>query len=155
MKDTRKRYSEPDPPSIAADAVVAYSSQPLAERAADGHYLEHLRSGITAEYYFMMAEDSGLSLEELSAIFHVTSRTLRRIQEGDTLSMDLAEKVLQLRRLYNVGEYVIGDRTAFVGWLRQPLMALEGSTPLSYLDSSFGIDVILDMLGRIEYGVYS
>ena len=121
--------------SMTSEAVAIYGSQPL--------------------QYFQMVADSGLSLEELAKIFHVTSRTLRRIEPGDVLSMDISEKVLQLRRLFNVGQYVFGERELFVTWLSKPLMALEGDTPLSYLDSSFGIDIILDLLGRIEHGIYA
>ena len=137
------------------EAAVAYHSTSLEQRMSDHLYLAHIRDGMTSLHFFKMLEDSGLTLEEMANILHVTSRTLRRIEHGQQLSLDLSEKILQLRRLYNAGTLVFGDKENFIQWLRKPLMALDGSTPLSYLDTSFGIDIILSMLGRIEHGVYS
>ena len=145
----------PSEKHLLQEAAAAYESASLQQRMSDHLYLAHIRDGMTSIHFFKMLEDSGLSLEEMANILHVTSRTLRRIEHGQKLSLDISEKILQLRRLYNAGTLVFGDREKFVQWLRKPLMALDGSTPLSYLDTSFGIDIILSMLGRIEHGVYS
>ncbi|NBC64826.1 MAG: DUF2384 domain-containing protein [Bacteroidetes bacterium] len=35
------------------------------------------------------------------------------------------------------------------------LVGLDGQTPLSLLDTNFGIRMIMNELGRLEHGVYS
>jgi putative toxin-antitoxin system antitoxin component (TIGR02293 family) len=43
----------------------------------------------------------------------------------------------------------------FSRWLRRPLRLLDDRPPLALLDSPTGIQLIDDLLGRIEYGVFS
>lgn len=151
-----KKYTlETKPKSMAGEMQIAYGQVPITTMLSDYKYVDLLQKGVSAEEYLSFSNNSLLSLEELATIFHITSRTLRRIKVGHTLNKDLSEKVLQLKRLYTLGKYVLEDTETFVQWLRKPLLALDGATPLSYLDSAFGIDIITKLLGRIEYGVYS
>lgn len=39
--------------------------------------------------------------------------------------------------------------------MNQSNMALDKKTPMSLLNSKFGVDMVLDELGRIEHGVFS
>lgn len=53
------------------------------------------------------------------------------------------------------GLEVFGDKDRFISWLKRPCIALGGKAPLSLLDSRVGAEKVLDVLGRIEGGVYS
>lgn len=53
------------------------------------------------------------------------------------------------------GVEVFEDKDKFLAWIEQPNKGLAGKTPMSLLKSRFGIEMVLDELGRIEYGVYS
>jgi putative toxin-antitoxin system antitoxin component (TIGR02293 family) len=50
---------------------------------------------------------------------------------------------------------VFGDKDRFLAWANQPSKALAGKKPLELLGSRFGIDLVLDELGRMEHGVVS
>jgi len=41
------------------------------------------------------------------------------------------------------------------GWLAMPNRALGGVTPMSLIDTDTGAQAVLDVLGRIDYGVFS
>ena len=41
------------------------------------------------------------------------------------------------------------------GWLEAPNRALGGVTPLSLLDTDNGAQAVLDVFGRIDFGVFS
>ena len=47
------------------------------------------------------------------------------------------------------------EREAAIDWLKQPNRALQGETPLSVLDTDIGSEMVTDLLGRIEHGVFS
>jgi putative toxin-antitoxin system antitoxin component (TIGR02293 family) len=53
------------------------------------------------------------------------------------------------------GSEVFEDKEKFIGWLNMPSVAFAQKTPLSLLNSKFGVDMVLDELGRIEHGVFS
>jgi uncharacterized protein (DUF2384 family) len=40
-------------------------------------------------------------------------------------------------------------------WIRTPSIIFKGNTPLSLLDTSFGFDMVLTELGRIEHGIFA
>jgi putative toxin-antitoxin system antitoxin component (TIGR02293 family) len=64
-------------------------------------------------------------------------------------------------RLYRVAcviaraEEVLGSSQAAERWLKEPLPALGFETPLSILDTDEGAQMVCDLLGRIEHGVFS
>jgi putative toxin-antitoxin system antitoxin component (TIGR02293 family) len=39
--------------------------------------------------------------------------------------------------------------------MNHPNKALDKKTPMSLLNSKFGVDMVLDEIGRIEHGVFS
>ncbi|MBE0497344.1 MAG: DUF2384 domain-containing protein [Campylobacterales bacterium] len=52
-------------------------------------------------------------------------------------------------------EEVIGSRAGAVKWLRSKQPALGNRIPLELISTSEGAEAVSDLLGRIEYGVYS
>lgn len=66
-----------------------------------------------------------------------------------------SERLLILDQLAIYGASVFQDAGKFIRWLRRPLQLLENRSPLDLLDSSTGIQLVEDILGRIEYGVFS
>jgi putative toxin-antitoxin system antitoxin component (TIGR02293 family) len=61
-------------------------------------------------------------------------------------------------RLYRATERaaaVFGDKDKADEWLNTPNLVLNGQTPLSLLDSDIGAESVIDILGRIEQGVFS
>lgn len=75
----------------------------------------------------------------------------------------LAEPALSLEqcRSYRLKEVlsralqVLEDPTAVMRWLNQTNRSLGGVSPLSLLDTETGYQLVLDTLGRIEYGIFS
>ena len=53
------------------------------------------------------------------------------------------------------GIEVIGNKAAFAEWLHSPLTSLANKRPVDFLDTSFGIQLVIKVLGRLEQGVFS
>jgi putative toxin-antitoxin system antitoxin component (TIGR02293 family) len=53
------------------------------------------------------------------------------------------------------GNEVFGSQTNFFKWLELPNTALGGLEPKELLEIPNGVSKVRDLLGRIEYGVYS
>lgn len=51
------------------------------------------------------------------------------------------------------GIEVLESKDDFIHWLKSPIRALGYKTPLSMLETKEGIQLVLDVLGRIEYGI--
>jgi putative toxin-antitoxin system antitoxin component (TIGR02293 family) len=50
---------------------------------------------------------------------------------------------------------VFGSRESALDWLRSPQFGLGGKIPLRYAETEVGAREVADLLGRIDYGVYS
>jgi len=48
-----------------------------------------------------------------------------------------------------------GDAESARRWLSEPAKALGGDSPLQHLTTEAGVAQVLDLIGRLEYGVYT
>lgn len=113
------------------------------------------RQGLFKSAIDSLAQLFELSIKELVPYLHVSERTLQRYDENKKLSPELSDHLIQLARVYARAVDVFGNRDQAVKWLKYPSQALGGITPISCLDNFSGIELVLDELGRIEYGVYA
>ncbi len=111
--------------------------------------------GVTKDAVSHLANYLSLSLKQVADLLPVTERTLQRYSQKDHLNTTVSEQVLQIAEVIARGEEVFGDKDKFLSWMAQPNTALSDRVPLSLLDSRFGTEMVLDELGRLEYGVYS
>jgi putative toxin-antitoxin system antitoxin component (TIGR02293 family) len=112
--------------------------------------------GIPAQTAFQIAADLLLHQDQLAQILHVSVKTLRAYaQTGKTLDPPASEQVLKLHAMHIKGEEVFGTSPAFRNWLQKPAHGFEGQLPLTLLQTSEGIDLIIEELERIAYGDFS
>ena len=98
---------------------------------------------------------AGFTTTEIAQIIHTSDRTLRRYTPGQKLDAEQSERVLELARLYCRGEVVFGTIEHFKKWMDREVMALGDQKPKTFLDTSLGIEMLMDELGRIEHGVFA
>ncbi len=142
---------------LASEPAAAYISSATSTdyQGADLSIIRHARKGIKTGYLLQLGDLMGLTQIEISKILHVSLRTLQRYDHDFILDSDASSKVIQLGMLYHRGLDVIGDQLGFSDWLKSPMSSLEGRSPLDYLDTPFGFQLINQILGRIEHGVFA
>lgn len=113
------------------------------------------RTGIKKHTLKSLAGYLGISMETLSGLLHSSHRNIQRKDDDELLDTLKTEKVLELAAFAQWGIEVIGSKASFTEWLQSPLLALGNKTPLHFLDTSFGIQMLTKLLGRLEHGVYS
>lgn len=94
----------------------------------------------------------GFSDEEIHQLV-VPARTLGRRTE--TLNLEESDKLQRLERVLDHAIRVLGASEKANRWLRKPNRALEGSVPIELLISETGARQVEEILGRIEYGMFS
>ncbi|WP_339866455.1 antitoxin Xre-like helix-turn-helix domain-containing protein [uncultured Algoriphagus sp.] len=113
-----------------------------------------VRQGVTFEDFDKFASKSAFSTEEWAEYLHISERTLQRYQkEQKSFDSLQSEKIIEIALLQKRGVEVFGSKSKFQTWLETPCLALGDLMPKSFLDSSFGINLLRDELTRIEYGV--
>lgn len=97
-------------------------------------------------------EQAGLSDQEIQR-FVIPSRTRRHRQEkNQPLTVEESDKAVRLVRVQTIAEEAFGDHDKARVWLRKPLTALGGETPLEIAQTESGARVIETVLGKIAWG---
>lgn len=123
--------------------------------AGDFDLINLTREGIKKSTLKSLSSYLGISMETMSRLLHTSHRNIQRKHEEELLDTLKTEKVLELAAFAQRGIEVIGDRQGFIEWLHSPLIVLDNKTPIDFLDTSFGIQMVTKILGRLEQGVYS
>jgi len=149
-------------PEVAMTVPAMIPDQPRKPPALEVRYLastpmdlvDLVREGLPWALYQGVLTDLGLTDQMASGVLHIPLRTLTR-RKGGRLDPQESERVLRLVRLRAEAEDVLGTREKALHWLEAPNRALGGATPLSLLDTDIGTQAAVDVLTRIEYGVFS
>ena len=96
-----------------------------------------------------------LPFEQLAAKLAISRSTLQRRKAAGRLSPDESDKVMRLSRLLEHATNVFGDIQRARTWLKFPQRGLGGAIPLDYAETEVGAREVDDLLGRIEYSVYT
>jgi len=118
-------------------------------------FMKRAREGLTMEDFNIIAESAPLPLSAWSKILNISERSLQRYQKtGHQFSLPESEKLIRVAQLFSKGKSIFGNPDKFFSWLKSPSAPLSGDTPLSLLDSSFGLELVLDELTRIDHGIF-
>ena len=96
-----------------------------------------------------------LPFEQLAAKLAISRSTLQRRRAAGRLSPDESDKVMRLSRLLEHATNVFGDIERARAWLKFPQRGLGGAVPLDYAETEVGAREVENLLGRIEYSVYT
>ena len=117
--------------------------------------IDRSRQGLAGAEAGRIARLLGVSDKEMAPLLNQSIATFHRQAKSVRLDAATSERLLLLGRLANYGATVFQDQGKFIRWLRRPLRLLGERSPLALLDSPTGVQLVEDILGRIEYGVFS
>jgi putative toxin-antitoxin system antitoxin component (TIGR02293 family) len=78
-----------------------------------------------------------------------------RLKPEQNIPPRTAEVTLSVLRTYQKASEIFGTDELAQKWMKRPNTALNGRTPIESVKNRFGAEEVLDVLTRIEYGVYS
>jgi putative toxin-antitoxin system antitoxin component (TIGR02293 family) len=123
------------------------------------------RMGLGGEEAGRIANLLGVSDKEMARLLNQSVATFHRQAKVDRLDSVTTERLLLLAKLASYGITVFQDtdgpshggpsHSKFTRWLQRPLRILGDRSPIAIMDTTTGIQLVEDILGRIEYGVFS
>ena len=117
--------------------------------------LRGVESGLPYASLDALTARFGLTRAEVAAATRIPLRTLARRKRERKLHPDESDRLVRLARIAADGARVLGDERTAGSWLRDANVALGGERPIDLLKSDLGARQVDDVLGRIEFGVYS
>jgi len=161
MKNSKSKVSKikEDTTSLVEEAAIAYQMPLKVGYISNAHseidILNLIKKGVPKKALDKTMQMMDFSLDEMSTILHVSERTLRRYDDKSNLNIEQSERIIELNNLYQFGIEVLGSLDNFKIWINSPILALGQQKPKEFLDTSLGITMLKNILGRIQYGVYS
>lgn len=140
---------------VTADALLGGRAVFARAPRSGLEWVDVVRHGISSQALDPMLKSVRLSQSELARALDIPERTLARRKREGVLSPEESAKLLRLARTVVRAAQVFEEMGAAIDWLKTPIQALEGATPLSLLDTDIGADSVMDTLGRIEHGVFA
>lgn len=109
--------------------------------------------GVHVSRFDQLLLGSGLQKQVLAGLLGLDPRTIDNYRKQDRKFGALeGELLLKLERLFEYGSTIFESPEAFKEWLFLPAFALNQKTPLSYLNTSTGVDLVEGALDQIEQG---
>lgn len=99
---------------------------------------------------------TGLPEEAILIGLGIPRRTLdRRKSLRSSLKPAESEPVLRVATAFVTALRVLGGASNARNWLQTPNRSLRGESPIGLLSTGIGFREVMQVLGRIEHGVYS
>ena len=152
------------------EAAVAYLTRPMREKIeaekrkakiipihqwSSFDKIEAIKTGISKEELESLKNKSQLDYEALSVILNVTKATLHNKKGKEKFDQYISERIFLLAELYSYGYEIFGNHEKFNTWMKKENRSLNWVSPLSFMDTLYGIGEVKQLIGRIAYGIIS
>ena len=117
--------------------------------------IRRIQKGLRFSELETLQNSMEMPFEQLAAKLSISRSTLQRRKAIGRLSPDESDKVMRFSRLLEHATNVFGDIEKARAWLKFPQHGLGGAVPLDYAETEVGAREVDNLLGRIDYGVYS
>ncbi len=118
--------------------------------------IEALQIGLPFKELQDLQASLAVPTERLAPMLGISKATFHRSKgAGSKLNPAVSDRVVRYAKLLGKAVKVIGDLEDAKQWLSSPQFGLSGAVPLDYAKTEIGAREVENLLGRIEYGVYS
>lgn len=114
-----------------------------------------VKDGVSKKDLELLKDKTDMDYTMLAKALSVTRATLINKKKGQKFGAGLSEKILGMADLYSYGFEVFEDEARFNQWMLRPNKALGGQSPYDLIDNQFGREEVKNLIGRIDYGIYS
>ncbi len=154
-KRAKRRYARSS--VVREQAVTAYGSKtPLSKRNLHpAKLIERINKGLPFSELEHLRSELDEPMEALARHLSISRSTLQRRKAERRLSPEESERVMRFSRIVEYATNLFGTVDRARQWLKFPQFGLGGAVPLEFARTELGAREVEDLLGRIDYSVYS
>lgn len=131
------------------------SGKPSPNSFAPSKMIKCVQDGLPIAELDALQASLAVPMESLATKLGISKATLHRRKLEGKLWPDESDRVVRYARLMGKAVKVFGGMENAREWLNCPQFGLGGAVPLDYAETEIGAREVENLLGRIEYGVYS
>jgi putative toxin-antitoxin system antitoxin component (TIGR02293 family) len=115
-----------------------------------------IRKGLSYDLFNKIKELTPFTEDDWSEYLNLSKKTLHRHKSELNFHFKPihSEKIIELAEVTNYGKEVFDSTEQFYTWLNTPSFALENLKPAELLKDSYGKELVMAELNRIDYGIF-
>ena len=137
------------------DIILTNASRKPESQLTSFEKMHIVKDGVSKKDLELLKDKTYMDYTMLAKALSVTRATLINKKKGQKFGAGLSEKILGMADLYSYGFEVFEDEARFNQWMLRPNKALGGQSPYDLIDNQFGREEVKNLIGRIDYGIYS
>ncbi|MDZ4852949.1 MAG: antitoxin Xre/MbcA/ParS toxin-binding domain-containing protein [Pirellulaceae bacterium] len=123
---------------------------------SDFEFIEIIRLGLPSKVIQCVVKSSSVSEDVICKSLRISKRTAaRRKANASTLKPSESELIYRFSKVIVTATDILGNRVKAREWLMTGNHAMNGARPIDLLDTGIGFEDVMNLLHRIEFGVYS
>ncbi len=148
------RYSEELKPLMVSEAAPASYGKFLGDRMSKIH---SIRKGIPYYLFDMIRSLAPFSDDEWAGFLDISLKSLQRYHKDSThiFKSSHTEKILEIAEVVHLGNDVFNNKERFYIWCTRLNPSLNYMTPLDLMSDSYGKELVMDELHRIDHGIFA
>lgn len=113
-----------------------------------------IRKGIPYSLFNLIQNYTPFSDTDWSNFLDLSTKSLQRYKQASKQFKPIqSEKIIELSEVANMGFDVFGDMKKFKLWANTPNFSLGNLTPIELLNDSYGKEMVISELTRINHGI--
>jgi len=113
-----------------------------------------IKEGVPYSLFDLILHYTPFTENYWAELLDLSTKSLQRYKESSRQFKPIqSEKIIEVAEVTNVGLDVFGDMEKFKLWLDTPNYALGNVKPLELLSDSYGKEMVIGELTRINYGI--
>lgn len=140
--------------TLKASGFDFWQAVGIPARGAELH--EALQGGVDYTVYTQLALIAGLEHQELASFVRIPRATLRRRAKAGRFKIDESDRLYRFAVVLKAATDLFeGDYERARHWLINPVRGLGDRRPVDMIETSAGLNAVLDLIGRLEHGVFA
>jgi putative toxin-antitoxin system antitoxin component (TIGR02293 family) len=117
--------------------------------------IAQIKKGLTIDEMSALTANLNITEKHLAKVIGLSISTLAIRKKTGRLKPTESERIMRVDRIFCRAMEVFKDEIIAKRWIKSPAKALGGIAPIDFTDTDIGAKEVENLLGRIEYGVYS
>ncbi|MEO7446361.1 MAG: antitoxin Xre/MbcA/ParS toxin-binding domain-containing protein [Ferruginibacter sp.] len=115
-----------------------------------------IREGVPYSLFNLIQDFTPFSDDNWADFLDISTKSLHRYKQTSRSFKSIqSEKIIEMAEVTHVGLDVFGEMEKFKLWLNTPNFSLGNLKPLELLKDSYGKELVISELTRINYGILS
>ena len=118
--------------------------------------IHSIRNGISYSFFNLIKNNSPFTDIEWADFLNISIKSLQRYkkEKNHIFKPIHSEKIIELAEVTNFGNEVFDDHEYFYSWLTSVSIALGSMKPIELLKNSYGKEMVMEELNRIDQGIF-